>query len=173
MIAVEVLISKATVWATFQPQVQKLLTWLNTSFAFGCCVVGVSNCVSGTPALEKCHEYCEFLFDNNDKIDSETIYLIASEKVQLLGFDPTREPDAGSGVFQVVCTDLTSQGYTYKEWLQTTKSQLFVNEWMEVEEKEQERKAGLSNDPELFWVLLGGILVAIIAAYVHIVFVKK
>eukprot|EP01034_Spumella_vulgaris_P026040 gene26041-32568_t len=64
--------------------------------------------------------------------------------------------------------DLSAQGYTFKEWLQTTKSQLFVDDWLAVEEKERERRAAQTNDPELYWVLLVGILVAIIAMlYMH------
>mmetsp|Transcript_31130 Transcript_31130/g.52561 ORF Transcript_31130/g.52561 Transcript_31130/m.52561 type:complete len:260 (-) Transcript_31130:79-858(-) len=83
--------------------VATLLSWFNQYYPSSLCFIGVADSVSGTSALEKCHDFIEFLLAAAP-LSEEYTRLIGYTRQEMLGHDPSREPDASSGVTQYLCS---------------------------------------------------------------------
>lgn len=169
LLSVEVYL-KGTDFNTFRPQLQAMLKWLNATFQFGCVALGVSDSSAGTAALNKCHDFIEFLYDREAEKMHSAISFVASDRKQLLGHDPKREPDAKAGLFQALCYDLSHQKYSMEEWYRNCKDHMvvsgFINEENDIKEGAKPKKKPVKNDPELVWLLffaLVGMIVAVAA----------
>ena len=104
---IEVVISNESSWKSrgLEKVVHDMIQWMNNSCQFGCIYIGICDCVGGAPALEAILDYAKIIEDHNlhsSLILSKMIKLrvIALSATELLGHDPSREPDAVSGVYQ-------------------------------------------------------------------------
>ena len=104
---IEVVISNESSWKSrgLEKVVHDMLRWMDSSCQFGCIYVGICDSVGGAPALEAILDYAKIIEDHNlhsSLILSKIFKLrvIALSATELLGHDPSREPDAVSGVYQ-------------------------------------------------------------------------
>jgi hypothetical protein len=104
---IEVVISNKSSWQSrgLEKVVHDMIKWMDTSCQFGCIYIGICDSVGGAPALEAILDYAKIIEDHNlhsSLILSKIIKLrvIALSATELLGHDPSREPDAVSGVYQ-------------------------------------------------------------------------
>ena len=85
-----------------QAPMEALFEWAEevcpSSFLF----IGVSDKITGTPGLEKCYDFLKFIVTAAPAAEGN-IRFIGATRADCLGYDPTREPDAGSDVYQVLC----------------------------------------------------------------------
>lgn len=172
LLSVEVYLN-GTDFNAFKPQLQTMLNWLNATFQFGCVVLGVSDSVAGTAALNKCHDFIEFLYDREAEKMHSAVSFVASDRKQLLGHDPKREPDAKGGIFQALCYDFSQQKYNMKDWYQNCKDHMVVsghiNEEIDAAEgKPATKKNKANNDPELVWMLFFAIVALLIGVSVKV-----
>ena len=104
---IEIVISKESCWKSrgLEKLVHNVIKWMDNSCGFGCIYVGICDSVGGAPALEAILDYAKIIEDHNlhsTIIQREKIKLrvVASSATEMLGHDPSREPDAVSGVYQ-------------------------------------------------------------------------
>lgn len=104
---IEVVISNESSWKSrgLEKVVHDMIKWMDSSCQFGCIYIGLCDSVGGAPALEAILDYAKIIEDHNlhsSLILSKVIKLrvIALSATELLGHDPSREPDAVSGVYQ-------------------------------------------------------------------------
>ena len=86
-----------------------IVNWIRDTHSFGCIYVGICDSVGGAPALEAILDYAKIIEDHNfaTLLSSEVLTLrvvaVNRQMQEFLGHDPTREPDAVSGVYQAEC----------------------------------------------------------------------
>lgn len=114
---IEIVISNESSWKSreLEKVVDDVIKWMDESCEFGCIYVGICDSVGGAPALEAILDYSKIIEDHNihsssinsksknkSKSGNEVIKLrvIALSATDMLGHDPSREPDAVSGVYQ-------------------------------------------------------------------------
>lgn len=114
---IEIVISNESSWKSreLEKVVDDVIKWMDESCEFGCIYVGICDSVGGAPALEAILDYSKIIEDHNihsssinsksknkSKSENEVIKLrvIALSATDMLGHDPSREPDAVSGVYQ-------------------------------------------------------------------------
>ena len=113
IIIVECLIKDEKTFDTIvNAQVNELLEWTSEKYPESFMFVGVSDQVSGTPGLEKLEDFMKFLVTSAPGV-SGNIRLIGVTRQDCLGHDPNREPDGGSGVYQILCCSSIDQ---YIRW---------------------------------------------------------
>lgn len=114
---IEIVISNESRWKSkkLEEVVDDVIQWMDKSCEFGCIYVGICDSVGGAPALEAILDYSKIIEDHNvhssliksknkskSKSESDVIKLrvVALSATDMLGHDPSREPDAVSGVYQ-------------------------------------------------------------------------
>jgi len=101
--------------------IERIFKWADKAFPDSALYVGVSDKVSGTPGLEKVEEFLKFTVASAPA-SAGNIRLIGITRQECLGHDPVREPDADSGLFQVlVCHSheaATQWEKLFKEYVQ-------------------------------------------------------
>lgn len=108
---IEVVISNESSWKSrkLEKVVDDVIKWMDKSCEFGCIYVGICDSVGGAPALEAILDYSKIIEDHNihsSSIDSKSksemikLRVVALSATDMLGHDPSREPDAVSGVYQ-------------------------------------------------------------------------
>jgi len=102
LLSIEVLLSD-TQWETNgdKDKIQDLYQWIKDHFDVGYIVFGLTDHTSGTLALDVLYECVMALSHVNEK---EDIAVVALNNEEFLGHDATRDPDAQSGVLQVICS---------------------------------------------------------------------
>ena len=86
-----------------------VVNWIRDTHSFGCIYVGICDSVGGAPALEAILDYANMIEDHNftiilsSKVVTLRVVAVNSRMQDFLGHDPTREPDAVSGVYQAEC----------------------------------------------------------------------
>lgn len=114
---IEIVISTESSWKSkkLEKLVDDVIKWMDKSCEFGCIYVGICDSVGGAPALEAILDYSKIIEDHNihsssitnkskNKSESESemikLRVVALSATDMLGHDPSREPDAVSGVYQ-------------------------------------------------------------------------
>jgi hypothetical protein len=107
MCCIEIVINSAADWEALglEKRVFDMTTWMKDFCGFGCIYIGICDSVGGAPALEAILDYSKMIEDHNlhsALIISElrVLRVVVLNMSELLGHDPTREPDAVSGVYQ-------------------------------------------------------------------------
>lgn len=98
-------------------RVLNIVNWISGNHSFGCIYVGICDSVGGAPALEAILDYSKIIEDHNltsSLLLSELLTLrvlaVSGQTEDFLGHDPTREPDAVSGVYQAEYIFNTTKG---------------------------------------------------------------
>lgn len=65
-------------------------------------VIGITDNLGGLPGLEKCYDILEKIVPGY-KMFPTVCDFVANDREEMMGHDPTLEPDARSGVFQLLC----------------------------------------------------------------------
>ena len=138
LIVVECLTSSKEEFETeVTDQLDRIFKWADKSFPDSALFVGVADKAAGTPGLEKVEEFVKFTNASAPGVTSN-IRLIGLTRQECLGHDPVREPDAESGLFQVlVCSSLEH----YTQWEKLFKE--YVKKLYGVEEAEEEGGGGM------------------------------
>jgi hypothetical protein len=103
ILVIEAFIQTRNQWtAALQQDIQLCTQWLEKQFHTEQVIVGITDSVGGTPALEKCHDMIESLVPGYEDFII-IVDFIAKQRIELLGNDPSLEPDAQSDVFQLLC----------------------------------------------------------------------
>lgn len=103
LLIIEAYISHKDKWNTaLQLHIDKMYVEISTFFGTKYVIVGVTDSIGGTPALEKCHDLLESVLPGYEVMTYVADFVVA-RRVELLGHDPTSEPDAQSGIFQILC----------------------------------------------------------------------
>jgi hypothetical protein len=115
LILIEAIIPNKKTIDTYDAIVSNLLNWLNNLSIVGISnfvIVGVSDHVSGSPALEKGFEFIESI-SKTVKLPSliNSSVFFSDNKKTYLGHNPSREPDAADDVYQVICSNSN-----FEEW---------------------------------------------------------
>ena len=105
--SIEIVITSSADWELhgLEKRVFDMITWMKDLCGFGCIYVGICDSVGGTPALEAILDYSKMIEDHNLQsalLESELrmLRVVVIDTSELLGHDPSREPDAVSGVYQ-------------------------------------------------------------------------
>ena len=83
-------------------EIERVINRINAKYqSISCIYVGISDSVAGAPALEAVLDYVT-LIDSHKRVnkteDSMKVVVIANDTNQMLGHDPSRDPDAESGM---------------------------------------------------------------------------
>lgn len=113
-------------------QLERIFKWADKAFPDSPLFVGVSDKASGTPGLEKVEEFIKFTVASAPTA-AGSIRLIGITRQECLGHDPVREPDADSGLFQVL---VNSSPEHYTHWEKQFKE--YVQKLYGVESTEEE-----------------------------------
>lgn len=113
-------------------QLERIFKWADKAFPDSPLFVGVCDQVSGTPGLEKVEEFLKFTVASAPTA-AGNIRLIGLTRQECLGHDPVREPDAASGLYQVLVN--SSSGH-YAHWEKQYKE--YVQKLYGVESAEEE-----------------------------------
>ena len=104
---IEIVINSAAEWEThgLEKRVFDMMNWMKDFCGFGCIYVGICDSVGGAPALEAILDYSKMIEDHNIHSallisELRILRVVVISMSELLGHDPTREPDAVSGVYQ-------------------------------------------------------------------------
>ena len=107
ILSIEIVIDSITEWTAnkLDSKVFDMTNWINETCPFGCTYTGICDSVGGAPALEAILDYSKMIEDHNlhsVMVSSvmKTLRVTIVNLVELLGHDPSREPDAVSGVYQ-------------------------------------------------------------------------
>lgn len=107
MCCVEIVITQISDWESsgLNKRVFDMINWMKNSCGFGCVYVGICDSVGGAPALEAILDYSKIIEDHNLHSalltnELRVLRVVTLSMLELLGHDPSREPDAVSGVYQ-------------------------------------------------------------------------
>jgi hypothetical protein len=87
--------------------IYRLYHELDKSMGVALIQFGVADSAGADAALEGLHQWLEIAARKFPECKQRLCTICAPSAVQLLGFDPNREPDAVSGVFQLVISSMT------------------------------------------------------------------
>ena len=109
VIFVEAIISDSTNWDNERLRIAELLSWaLSNVISIGPIIIGVADKPSSTVALAHFQDFLLHL--SNRKISLRSVAVVANARSEMLGHDPSREPDATADIFQALCYDETRDG---------------------------------------------------------------
>lgn len=118
---IEIVITSESQWESDKmgKLVYDMTTWVKSKYGFGCIYVGICDSVGGAPALEALLDFSKIIEDHNlhsALLISELriLRVVSVNMLELLGHDPSREPDAVSNVYQAEFV-LTSSNATRDE----------------------------------------------------------
>lgn len=104
---IEIVVNSAADWEScgLGKRVFDMMKWMEDFCGFGCIYIGICDSVGGAPALEAILDYSKMIEDHNlhsALLVSElrVLRVVVLNMSELLGHDPSREPDAVSGVYQ-------------------------------------------------------------------------
>lgn len=155
IVVIEAYINNKDAWnADMESQVSMLMEGSQAHFGSNYLIVGITDCIGGTPALEKCHDLIESLLPGYEHM---TIFadFVANQRVDMLGLDPNSEPDAQSEVFQLLCLP-KDDVLTTQEDLLREKVHLFIAE-------QGSQNTGVTPDPSQLTLSL--VMVSVFAVF--------
>lgn len=104
LVVVECLIEDRESFGAIKPDIEKIMLWFKESFTTNYLVFGISDKPEGTAGLEKCYEFVNSVVDYAPILNGKLKFFTLDRGV-CLGFDPLREPDASSNLYQNLCYD--------------------------------------------------------------------
>jgi hypothetical protein len=103
LVVIDALIGNQEVWnQEMKSKIEILLNRLHWLPGVTCVVIGVTDNLGAMPGMEKCQELIEAIHPGFLDYPRD-ICFITYTQTEMLGHDPKLEPDAKSGVFQVLC----------------------------------------------------------------------
>jgi hypothetical protein len=159
-IAIEVFLTARSDWAITgdKKRIEDAMTWLKNTYNVGGICFGASDTVSGTCALEALSDFVASI--EFESLSAEHNLVIAESKVNFLGHDPLREPEAEQNVFQAQMIHIADNVKANKSW-----AKALVSRSLYAEMHEDDEKAAPTKGPKVFkydhlltWGLSAGIL---------------
>lgn len=93
--------SKGSVDKSTRKFIEKVLNRVHSLPEVSTVLIGVSDNTGSLPAMERCHEIVEAIHPGMEEYEKDIAFIV-SRGQEMLGHDPTLEPDAKSGVHQVL-----------------------------------------------------------------------
>ena len=104
---IEIVITNESQWKSdgMEKLVYDMIIWMKSKCGFGCIYVGICDSVGGAPALEALLDFSKIIEDHNLHSalllsELRVLRVVSINMQELLGHDPSREPDAVSNVYQ-------------------------------------------------------------------------
>jgi hypothetical protein len=104
-IIVDAFINHAMDWTcgALNPLMESVIEGLKEKTGIYNIVIGITDNTAGLPGLEKCYDFMERIAPGYQSF-SIICDLVTEDRIEMMGHDPALEPDARSGIFQVLCS---------------------------------------------------------------------